>query len=272
MKIVIISQKSILGKKGIITILLLLFFIKISAQNFECTPNPAKRVRITESNIPNEYSCFMEMKRGWHTYYGSGALIHPRVIITAGHNLAYFPFVKRTPFLLFRGTRKVNLYFGSIDSINYKTNTTVKINKGKNKFFNNWYWISSKINRDFSIIILPDSSIYKKVGGCYNFEVYTGKDKDGNLHITGSPGDKDLFEMWTDSTVNFSIIDSSFRYDLFTAVRNSGSPIWIRSKKGIQLVGVHSRGFGNCNASVLINEKTYRQVVKWCRQAGIDLK
>lgn len=259
----------------LIFILILYVFAIFNAysQEINCNPDSTKRTRITTENIPNSYSCYMEMKRGWSTYYGSGALIHPRVIITAGHNLAYFPFVKRLPFFLFRGTRKIDLYFGSIDSHHYKTNTSIKLKRGKTKFFNSWYWANSDISRDFSIIILPDSSIYKQVGGCYKFSPLTANDLNGSsVHITGSPGDKDLYEMWTDSTTNFSVSNSSINYDLYTAVRNSGSPIWTKTNNSVQLVGVHSRGFNSCNGSVFIDQKTYKQVVEWCKQAGINLQ
>ena len=252
-------------------VILLICSSKLQAQ--DCNPDPIKRVQITGVDIPNEYSCYMEMKRGWSTYYGSGALIHPRVVITAGHNIAYFPFVKRLPFFLFRGTRKIKMYFGSKNSTNYTTNTEVKLKREKTKFFNSSYWSNSSINRDFAIIILPDSSVYKQVGGCYKFlPIDTTELKTKSLHIIGSPGDKPLFTMWTDSTNNFSVINSSLHYDLFTEVRNSGSPIWTTQQNSIQLAGVHSRSFGNCNASVLIDKDTYDKVVQWCKEAGIDLQ
>ncbi|WP_431293427.1 trypsin-like serine peptidase [Pedobacter sp. P26] len=258
--------------KVLIFLSFILLLLDVKAQN--CYPDSSKRVRIMDNNIPNEYTCYMEMTRGWHKYYGSGALIHPRVMITAGHNLAYFPFVKRIPFFLFRGTRKVDLYFGSIDSGHYTTSTSLKLKKCKNKFFKRGYWINSKINRDFSIIILPDSSIYKKVRGHYKFVSVKPDELQGSeLHITGSPGDQDLFEMWTEGTKNFSVVDASLHYDLYTVVRNSGSPIWIKDNNNVpQLVGVHSRGLDHCNGSVLINAETYKQVVEWCKKSGINLE
>ena len=242
------------------------------SQSLNCNLDSSRRTRITSMDVSNSYSCYMEMKRGWHTYDGSGALIHPRVIITAGHNLAYFPIVRNIPFLMFRGTRKIDLYFGSIDSTHFISSSTIKLKKGKSKFFKSWYWIYPTIKRDYSIIILPDSSIYKKVGGCYKLKPIKNVNSiTSQIHITGSPGDKNNFEMWTDSTANFRVENASLRYDLFTAPRNSGSPIWTRTKDGLQLVGVHSRGFGSCNASVLIDEEVYNEVVKWCKTVGITL-
>lgn len=252
---------------------LLILVFKAHSQNLECNPDENSRTRILVDNNPNNFTCFIEMTRGWSTYYGTGALIHPRVVITAGHNIAYFPVTKRPPFVLFSGTRKVNLYFGSIDSKNHKaTVKDLKLKKSKTKFFMDGYWSNSAIFRDFAIIILPDLQVYNTVKGHYKLSYLSESDiKDKEIQIIGSPGDKDLFEMWTSKTKNFRLEDGGLKYDLYTEVRNSGSPIFISNNSDFQLIGVHSRSFGKCNASVFLDNNTYDQIVEWCKSIGVDI-
>ena len=240
--------------------LLLLFPMCLTAQVLSCNPDSSRRQRITSSSIPNNYTCYMEMTRGRSERYGTGFLISPRVILTAGHNLAYFPSGK---------VKSVDLYFGSIDSSTYLCHTTVKLEEGKNCFYNKGYWINGKIRRDFAIIILPDSNVFQKVGGCFQYDSTLFSRTLSNIHITGSPGDKNLFEMWTDSTTSFELMETYIRYDLFTEVRNSGSPIWTRTLTGMAIVGIHSRGYGNCNAAVMLTPKVYGIIRQWC--LSVDL-
>ncbi|WP_166919764.1 trypsin-like serine peptidase [Flavobacterium poyangense] len=219
------------------------------------------RTRIVENNIPNMYTCYMVMNRGGSERYGTGFLIHPRVILSAGHNFAWYP----------NGSvNTVKVFFGSIDSSNYAISDTITLNN-TNRFFKSGYWAKGKIYRDYSVVILPDSTVYKKVKGIFKLPKPNKINDFKTLNITGSPGDKDFFEMWTANTVNFNIQSDKITYDLFTEVRNSGSPVWSEKDGVYYALGVHSRKWGDCNAAVFLNEEVQQQIRAWCKEGGIIL-
>lgn len=236
-------------------------FLHSVRSQVSCVLDSSKRQRITGPNLPNSYTCYMEMTRGKTSRWGTGFLIHPRVLLTAGHNFAWYPT---------GSVNTVKLYFGSIDSATYLASDTISLVKGINKFYKSGYWINWKINRDYSIVILPDSTLYKKIGGCYSLNaIGLMQNIPTPVNITGSPGDKDFFEIWTDSTNSVENKGSYINYDMFTEERNSGSPIWIKTEDGFQAIGIHSRSNGECNAAVLINENVINQIRFWCQSVNL---
>jgi len=248
------------------TIVLACSFMVLTAQwcygQMRCESDSTKRQRVLTSDAPNAFTCYMVMQRGAKENYGTGFLIHPRVLLTAGHNLANFPSGVVT---------SVEVFFGSVDADNYLISATIPLTKGENKFFRKNYWLTWKIRNDYAIVILPDSSLYKAIKGHYSATpVDAAVLTQSALHITGSPKGKALHEMWTDSTTQIEYNGNYIRYDMFTVYRNSGSPIWQRTESGYRAVGVHSRGYGTCGAATTLNEAVITQIRQWCRSAGVD--
>lgn len=73
--------------------------------------------------------------------------------------------------------------------------------------------------------------------------------------------------------MNYYFGSDYISYELFTEVRNSGSPLWRTSAAGPQAIGVHSRGSNGTagNTAVLITDAVYNQIKAWCASRGIEL-
>lgn len=235
------------------------------------TPDPDERVQVSEEE-PHRYACYISFKRGWSSARGSGFLIHPRLVLTAGHNQAFYPASKYFPWLLSYVTQ-AELYFGSTDTESYIVSEHVRLRRGQRKVHKNVYWLKGSIDRDYSLIVLPDSSVYEAVGGYFKIAPVGESELAGKaLHITGSPGDKASGELWTSSAHNHEQNAQSLYYDIYTKGGNSGSVIWTKEGNAYRAVGIHSRKFNDqYNGALLINQEVYDQIKAWAAEAGIEL-
>ncbi len=230
----------------------------------------ANRTRLTDFSEPHLYTCYMEMYRGFskNPKMGTGFLIHPRVILTAGHNVAYYPTGR---------VKQVDAFFGSIDDSTYRAKETLRLRRRKNKFFKFSYCMVSTLSRDFAIVILPDSSVYKQLGGHYKLDVLTSerlKERTDSISLTGSPMDMSPHEIWTETKSGFGVYDEKcIKACLYTRPRNSGSPVWYHYNNALYVAGVHSRGntVTCCGTHLLMNQKVVDKIEKWCSRAGISL-
>lgn len=252
--------------------------IYANGQNCDLNSTKERRTQVTIMTNPYSYVVQMSMHRG-KTYYGTAFFIHPRVLLTAGHNL------RKRPQFIFTRVKAITLRVGA-------TNPNDYIIKEKYKTFqnDNIYTIESfnqnySIYEDYGIIILPDENLYNKIGGHFKLTIYNENSLDNKeIHIAGYPGDKPYCTLWTDRTINyFTYVNeknnpNKFKYlkhDFTTETGLSGGPVWYNYDDSNNVFAIHTYGNENddrkCNTATLITEKIFNDIVNFCKSKGIEL-
>ncbi len=111
-------------------------------------------------------------------------------------------------------------------------------------------WIKKQGNRDFDIswIILPDATLYNRVGYFFGYETNTdARLKTMELNLSGYHGDKNGQQWRAFGGGNQKVSKSQFRHSLDTSKGASGSPVWrFESSTGRRfLVAAHCAGLEN---------------------------
>jgi len=247
---------------------LLILLIGSNVYSQECDPDSreAQRVQIFQPQLKKELLYIVQLytyrkKFLWSAHYNStAAFIHPRVLITAGHNLY---------------NRKTNVVDITLKvGATHKDSFLVK-QEMKTKMYKNIYVLPSYNNHqttkeDIGIIILPDSTLYKKAQGHFQIAAYSSSIQ-GPLQLTGYPGPNGGIKLWNDQTTNFNVADGILNYDFYTEKGASGSPIYTKNN---HLVAVHTTGGTtekSCNHATIITPKLLTSINEWCLQHNIRL-
>ncbi|MEC2709698.1 serine protease [Bacillus thuringiensis] len=188
---------------------------------------------------------------------GTGWLVGPRTVITAGHCV------------FDTDTEK---WHKSIEVIPARDHTKEPFNRVTSTIF--WSvkgWIEHANNKyDYGAIIL-DNDIGNTTG-------YFGFRSDldsviNNQSITnvGYPGDKDNDDsstQWTMSGKIDVLSDKKIRYMIDTFGGHSGGPVWLNSSEPPQVIGIHA--YGGCpNSATRINSDVFENIKKW-KEIGKD--
>lgn len=257
--------------KALIVNITILFFSSLGiAQNCDSDLGDKRRIQVTSMQAPYSYVVQMQMHRG-STYSGTAFFIHPRVLLTAGHNL------RKRPQFIFTRVKSLTLHIGATDKNTNLYETTFDTQQNVNIYtldsFNNQY----SIYDDYGLVILPDETAFKKAGGKFILTVYNQTDLvEKNINIAGYPSDKPFCTQWTDKTSNFFPYKNYMHYDFSTEHGASGAPIWFDDKDGEKKVfGIHTNGNGfdqyNCNTATLISQKIYDDIIQFCLSKGINI-
>ena len=184
-------------------------------------------------------------------YIGTGWLIGPRTVITAGH-CVYFHKEGGWPksIEVIPGRNGKSKPYGSCVATNFRSVT------GWTK--------SKKRDYDYGAIILPKSCRLGNRVGYFGFKNLSSLSlRFQTLNLSGYPGDKDRgTTQWFHSRRAVSIQSKTIAYQIDTAGGQSGSPVWILHQGKRYGVGIHTSG-GSNNSGTRINKDVFKMLKKW---------
>jgi V8-like Glu-specific endopeptidase len=265
--------------KSFLTLAFIVFaLVQTYGQNCDLNATKDRRQQVEVVTKPFSNVVQIDMRRG-KTYHGTGFFIHPRVLLTAGHNL------RKRPQFIFTRVKSVTLRVGATSPNNYIAKETLKTIQNQNIFTVESFNKNYNIYEDFGVIILPDETLYNKIGSHFKLTVINGDSIPAEeIHIAGYPGDKPYCSMWTDKTKNFFPYFNEnnnpdklkyLKYDFTTETGLSGGPIWFTDNNIDHVFAIHTYGNNNddmkCNTATLITPKILNQIVDFCKSKGIEL-
>ena len=200
-------------------------------------------------------------------YLGTGWLVSPRVVLTAGHCVyiydnanipndtgAWASKIEVTP-----GRDASERPFGSVET------SVIKSNQG---------WTNDHDTRfDYGAIILPETHRYGDQLGWFGYAAWDDEFLSSNmLNLSGYPGDKELGTQWFHKQRALNVEEHELTYEIDTFGGQSGAPVWIKTAEGHRYgVGIHKAGHATAssvwNSAKRITQGTYDNITNWVAEA-----
>jgi len=217
-----------------------------------------RRTRITPTHeFPNSIHGHMIMKFGnGKSYVGSGVMVGPNHVLTAGHNICSHTFregwASQVTFIPAQDEQKAP--FGKVEG------AVLLALKG---------WRDQrKPEFDLGMVVLGEPIGYRTGWGglfCASDELLLLQ----NIRITGYPGDKGEGEnrstqMWTMNHKAKRLTLEGIEYTIDTIEGQSGSAIWtnLAGYPGFHVIGIHTHG-GEINRGTRLSHQKIKTVLSW---------
>jgi V8-like Glu-specific endopeptidase len=210
------------------------------------------RAEVLNTNVaPWRWICQLLMKFPNGNFIGTGWLIGPRTVMTAGHCLydsrrggGWAQSIEVIPGML-RGQAKP---YGSQLSTDLRT-----IDK----------WVNGESEEyDYGAIILPNNQFGNTLGYFGFTNLSNEQLQDLLVNNSGYPGDKPFGTQWYNGGRITEIKQNKLHYMLDSKGGQSGSPIWRNQNNQRLAIGVHA--YGGCpNSATRINREKFNQMLSW---------
>ncbi len=229
------------------------------AQGIERIIGSDDRVQVRNTQaFPFKAICQLTIRaKNGKSYLGTGWMVSPRVLITAGHNIflhgdggGWAQSITVTPGL--NGTSAV---FGSAQSSEFRSVIG---------------WVNSRNqDADYGAIILPQNAGIRMTGPFFQVAEATPNLLRGKyLNISGYPGDKGGKTQWFHARPVLRLTDRRIFYTIDTMGGHSGSPVYICLPNGNRTaVGIHTYGAATENSGTRFIGPIFQNVTRWKNEA-----
>ncbi|HYT69018.1 MAG TPA: serine protease [Vicinamibacterales bacterium] len=230
-------------------------FVEEAARAMEVILGTDDRVRITNTtNIPWRRVCALRITfPSGSTYRGTGFLIGPRAVATAGHCVFLHDqggWARRVEVI--PGANGTSRPYGQVES------STLRSVAG---------WVNGKKpESDYGCIVLPSGAFGgRALGsfGCANFDA--AKIVAQPSVLGGYPGDKSFAELWGMSRVIKTVTAKTMIYDIDTMGGQSGAPVYIMRAGQRYVIGIHNYGNASGNSATRVTEPVYQRLLAWSK-------
>jgi V8-like Glu-specific endopeptidase len=228
--------------------------VEAAAGTIEAIIGTDDRVRIQgTTNIPWRRICALRMTFPNGSYRGTGFLIGPRTVATAGHCVylksagGWARSIEVIP-----GSNGPTRPFGTAVSTQFRSVAG---------------WVNSSIpSSDYGCIVLPQGSFGGRNLGAFGFAAWSAPQLLAlPAVVAGYPGDKPFAELWGMARRIKSVTPTQLRYDIDTMGGQSGAPVYIKRNGQRYCVGIHNYGGSTVNSATRITPSVYQRLHAWSK-------
>lgn len=230
-------------------------FVTEAAAAIEVIIGTDDRLRITPTTqIPWRRICALRITfPSGATYRGSGFLIGPRTVTTAGHCV----------YLHNQGgwARRVEVIpgcNGSTRPFGQAVSSSLRSVVG---------WVTNKKPEyDFGCIVLPSGSFGGSNLGSFGFASFdAAKLLAQPAVLAGYPGDKPFAELWGMARKIKTVTAKTLIYDIDSMGGQSGAPVYIMRNGQRYVVGIHNYGAAAGNSATRVTPEVFQRLLAWSK-------